>query len=25
VFGSEDFGAGVRAFVAREPVTWRGR
>ncbi len=25
VFGSEDFRAGVRAFVAREQVTWRGR
>jgi enoyl-CoA hydratase len=25
VFGSEDFRAGVRAFVARERVTWRGR
>jgi enoyl-CoA hydratase len=25
VFGSEDFRAGVRAFVAREQVTWLGR
>ena len=25
VFGSEDFRAGVRAFVAREQVTWTGR
>jgi enoyl-CoA hydratase/carnithine racemase len=25
VFGSEDFRAGVRAFVAREQVTWSGR
>jgi enoyl-CoA hydratase len=25
VFGSEDFRAGVRAFVAREQVTWGGR
>jgi len=25
VFGSEDFRAGVRAFVARERVTWGGR
>jgi enoyl-CoA hydratase/carnithine racemase len=25
VFGSDDFRAGVRAFVAREQVTWRGR
>ena len=25
VFGSEDFRAGVRAFVAREQITWRGR
>ena len=25
VFGSEDFRSGVRAFVAREQVTWRGR
>jgi enoyl-CoA hydratase len=25
VFGSEDFREGVRAFVAREQVTWRGR
>jgi hypothetical protein len=25
VFGSEDFRAGVRAVVAREQVTWRGR
>ena len=25
VFGSEDFRAGVRAFVERGQVTWRGR
>ncbi|MCV2490227.1 enoyl-CoA hydratase/isomerase family protein [Geodermatophilus sp. YIM 151500] len=25
VFGSEDFRAGVRAFVAREKVSWTGR
>jgi enoyl-CoA hydratase len=25
VFGSEDFRAGVRAFVAREQATWTGR
>jgi enoyl-CoA hydratase len=25
VFGSADFRAGVRAFVAREPVSWTGR
>jgi enoyl-CoA hydratase/carnithine racemase len=25
VYGSEDFRAGVAAFVAREPVSWTGR